>query len=195
MHTLPLLWLLAAAPFWETKPPEQWSLEQVYLMLRDSPWAQIAEAVSTARLPTGVQVYLATATPIEEAELELSRRTKRKLPDDPALEEYRAFIRENRGSKIVLAVACPDLDAMTDAAETKKMEEQSLMKIGRRKYKSEGHFPPTPSDPFLRLVFPRVIEARDSNIDFDLYLPAATPPFRQTTFRIKDLVYHSKPDM
>ena len=71
------------------------------------------------------------------------------------------------------------------------MEEESIMKVGRQSYKMEGHFPPVPSDPFLRLVFPRVATERDKNVTFELYLPGYGP-FHEAQFRVRDMRYKGK---
>jgi hypothetical protein len=55
-----------------------------------------------------------------------------------------------------------------------------------------GHFPPTPSDPVLRLVFPREVQASDKRIVFRLYLPGLDFPDREVEFAVKDLIYHGK---
>ena len=74
MLAILLTLLLAAAPFWEAKGPAAWSEDELNQLLTESPWAQVAEGPS-ANLP-GVQVYLATAKPIQlaEAERELANR-------------------------------------------------------------------------------------------------------------------------
>ena len=74
MLAILLTLLLAAAPFWEAKGPAAWSEDELNQLLTESPWAQVAEGPS-ANLP-GVQVYLATAKPIQLAEAERERRAK-----------------------------------------------------------------------------------------------------------------------
>jgi hypothetical protein len=181
---------LSAKPFWEAKPPAEWTDEQVQEVLSNSPWAQSAE---TALEGGGVTVYLATARPIQEAERELLRRaTRQTAEDDESAEEYRAFLRENQGKCIVLAVRLPGWNA---PAEAKKMEEESVLKVGRKKYKMAGHFPPTPADPYLRLVFPRAVSTSDKAFSFELYLPSVPGPYRPVEFRVKDLTYKSVLEM
>ena len=74
MLAILLTLLLAAAPFWEAKGPTAWSEDELNQLLTESPWAQVAEGAG-ANLP-GVQVYLATAKPIQLAEAERERRAK-----------------------------------------------------------------------------------------------------------------------
>lgn len=46
-----LLVPLAAAPFWETKKPADWSDEQVYALLTDSPWSKQTQVELTLEKP------------------------------------------------------------------------------------------------------------------------------------------------
>jgi hypothetical protein len=172
---------LLAAPFWESRPAAQWSDEEIQTLLRDSPWAQAAMAPMST---DGVPAYLATARPIQEAERELLRRNP---VEDPNAEEYREFLRENQGKVIVLAVFLPRPDVLLDPVEAKRMEEECLLKVGRKKHKMIGHFPPAPSDPYLRLVYPRAVSATDNAFSFELYLPGVPAPYRTVEFRVKDL--------
>jgi hypothetical protein len=66
------------------------------------------------------------------------------------------------------------------------------MKIGRKTYQIVGYFPPTKSDPVLRLVFPRALQSNDKDVQFELYLPGIPFPERDADFRVKDLLYHGK---
>ena len=54
--------------------------------------------------------------------------------------------------------------------------------IERKEYKILGHFPPTPSDPVLRLIFPRVVRAADKSVIFRLYLAGLNFPEREVEF-------------
>ena len=72
------------------------------------------------------------------------------------------------------------------------MESQTVMVIGRKTYQMVGHFPPTPSDPVLRLVFPREAQASDKKIVFRLYVPGVDFPEREAEFEVKELLYHGK---
>jgi hypothetical protein len=136
-----------------------------------------------------VQVYMATAHPLREAEAELARRRGKPLND-----EYVEYIGQEGAHKLVVAIAYKNLNALADAEEAQRMEEESIMRVGRQKYKMEGHFPPLPSDPFLRLVFPRVATERDKTISFELYLPSYGP-YHEAEFRVRDMVYKGKLEM
>jgi hypothetical protein len=183
MHLVCLLLALLAAPFWETKAPGEWTDAQIELLLHDSPWAEMA-----APAPD-VQVYLATAHPLREAEAELARRRGK-----PLNEEYTDYIGREGANKLVLAIAYKNYTALADGGEAHSMEEESIMRVGRQKYKMEGHFAPVPSDPFLRLVYPRVATERDKSITFELYLPGYGP-YHEAEFRVRDMVYKGKLEM
>jgi hypothetical protein len=187
MHLLCMWLALLAAPFWETKAPRDWSDGQVDRLLHDSPWAQMSGPAPY------VQVYLATAEPMREAEAELARRSP-KLPRGEPNEDYVDFLRSEGAHKLVLAIAFKDLKALADAQEEHAMEEESIMKVGRHEYKMEGHFPPVPSDPFLRLVYPRAATERDKTIVFELYVPGYGP-YHDAEFKIKDMLYKGKLEM
>jgi len=77
MRSLPVLLLLLAQPFWEAKPPEQWSEAEIDARRHSSPWVQ------TVGPPPNLLVWLATAEPVEEAEAEARLRTRHteKEPD------------------------------------------------------------------------------------------------------------------
>jgi hypothetical protein len=187
MHALLTVLFFLAQPFWETKPPELWTDREIDTIRTYSPWAQ-----QVGPAPP-VVVYLATAAPIELAEAELRLRAKNTLREpDP---DYADYLRENRDKHFVLAITYPTLNGLGDAKENRKLEEESVMVIGRKTYKFIGHFPPTPSDPVLRLVFPREAQASDKTILFRLYLPALPFPERDVEFRVKDLMYQGKLEM
>lgn len=196
MRILLVLTLLAAAPFWETKPPEQWTGEELAEILHNSPWVKMSALQTMVGNVPGVRVYLATARPMREAEDEAKRRREKQRPSEiPEDDDYLEFLRENPGKYIVLAVALPDPNALADAKESERMEEECLLRIGRHKYKIAGHFPPTPSDPFLRLIFPRAVGPEDKSLRFELYLPSAPAPYRSVEFSIRDLAYKGSPEM
>jgi hypothetical protein len=180
---LPLLFFLAQ-PFWEAKPPEQWTDAEIQLIRSDSPWAQRSEASV---------IFLATAAPIEHAEAELRLRLKHNphpLPEpDP---DYVEYLLDHREQNFVLAITYPTLAGTSDARENKRMEEESVMIVGKKTYQMVGHFPPTPSDPVLRLIFPRVVKAADKTVLFRLYLGGLSFPEREVEFRVKDLTYQGK---
>lgn len=193
-------WLLAV-PFWESAPPVKWSEEQLIGLLNDSPWAQTVGDVGRAtRLPgPPVLMYLASATPMRQAEEELIRRRYKQQPDlhaavVDAREEYKAYLAEQGGKVIVVAIPLA-AHALSDVGETKRMESESLLRVGKRKVKATGHFPPTPADPILRLIFPRDLAEGTKEFTVEVYLPSISGPYRSATFRVKDLVYRGQPDL
>jgi len=194
MHVL-LLAALLAAPFWETKPVRQWTDEQLLELLSDSPWAQ----TTLFRNDTPLPVYLATAKPVREAESEWLRRYTSQLganapTDMGARHEYEAFLAENLGKVLVIAIRNPNLRALALVEETERMEEESFLKAGKKKLKVIGHFPPAAADPVLRLIFPKPEEAV-KDLQFELYIPGVSGPYRQAVFKIKDLMFAGQPEM
>src|SRR5271170_4092310 len=106
-----VVFLMAAAPFWESKPPQQWTDAELSRIFHDSPWAQLAQAPPKQPEAPPCQLYLATAKPMRMAEEELNRRRAllgarpRSSPEESPMEqEYRAFLLENEGKQIVLAI-------------------------------------------------------------------------------------------
>jgi hypothetical protein len=190
MHALLPLFFFLAQPFWETKPPEAWTDAQIQSIRTESPWAQRSNAGPEA------VVYLATAAPIEHAEAELRLRLKKNphpMPEpDP---DYVEYLSGHRDENFVLAIAYPTLAGLGDARESQRMEEESVMLIGKKSYGIVGHFPPTPSDPVLRLIFPRVVTPGDKTVVFRLYLGGLKFPEREIEFRVKDLTYQGKLEM
>ena len=75
------------------------------------------------------------------------------------------------------------------------MEEESILKVGRKKHHMTGHFPPTPSDPYLRMAFPRELGPNDKSLLFELYLPGIGGGYAMVEFRLKELLYQGKPEM
>lgn len=191
MHAF-LLFLLLAVPFWEQKSPREWSDEELLRMLTDSPWAQTTEFKGGSPAP----VYLATAKPMRDSEVEWLRRYAMRLPgptrpDPTARSEYEQFLKENEGKVIVIGIRNPNLRALASADEVKHMEEESFLKVGRKKIRMTGHFPPAESDPVLRFIFPRP-EAVTKDLVFELYLPGVTAPYRQVVFRAKDMLFRGQ---
>jgi hypothetical protein len=187
------LLLLMGPPFWEVRAPAEWTEEDLEELMGNSPWSQAARAPLTG---DSVRVYLATARPMQEAESELRRRKPHPAAaEDPSADEYREFLRENRGRVIVLSVLLPNWDPRSDPVAEKKLEEESLLRAGRRRYKMIGHFPPTPADPYLRLVYPRAVTAADKDFRFELYLPGLASPYRTVEYTVKDLLYKGQPEM
>ena len=177
--------LLLAGAFWESKAPSDWTMEELAALFTDSPWAQKLEGPQNA---PAVSAYLATAAPMLEAERDRVRRMRKKPAPDPLGEEYRAWLEENRATRIVLAIPIADPKAYSDSKETAQMEAECVMKIGRRKIKLTGHFPPSTGDPYLRLAFPREVKASDKSVLFELYVPGIAIPFRSVEFRVKDMM-------
>jgi len=190
MHALVPLLLLLAQPFWEQRPPEQWTAAEIDSLRTNSPWAQWVGQVSP------VTVFLATALPIEHAEAELRLRFKKNRgamgEPDP---DYVDYLRQHRAEVFILGVAYPPLPSFGKAGEDKIMEEQTALVIGRKQYQILGYFPPSPSDPVLRLVFPRVVKPTDKELVFRLYFPGLNFPEREAVFVVKDLMYQGKLQM
>ncbi len=190
--------LMLAAPFWEAKPPAEWTDQELAQLLGDSPWAQIVGSAAVAVPGPGVQVYLATAAPMQAAEQEGARRAQLQRkpgtepPESPLAAEYRNWLEDNRTTQIVLAIRMDSNRGFSDEQEVRRMEEESVMRVGRRKIKMTGHFPPYPGDPYLRLAFPRQVELSDKTVSFDLYLPGVPAPYRRAEFKLKDMVVRGK---
>jgi len=212
MKLLPLLLFFAAGPFWQDKPPEKWTDAELIALLTNSPWAQMVPPPAAADAPA-LRVFLSTAGPMEVAERERDRRYKIKhprtasspgaqpgaetgsAPGDALAEEYRAWLAENRAKQIVLTIAVRDSPAFADEQEIRRMEDESVMQIGRKKFKMTGHFPPTASDPYLHLAFPRAATAADKAVIFDFYIPGVPIGSRSAEFRIKDMLTDGKLEM
>jgi hypothetical protein len=186
MHAIALWLALLAAPFWETKTPQEWSEDQLRILLTDSPWSQALQGGSYA--------FLATARPMQDLEREIWRRRRAKgsEPPDP---EFTDFLAQDQGRHIVLAIWYRDPQPLADAAEAKRMEQESVLKVGKKKYKITGQFPPTPMDPYLRLVYPRELGPNNKSLVFELYLPGTTGSYQMVEFRLKELLYHGKPEL
>lgn len=179
MRTLVLFLSLLAAPFWESKQPADWSEDQLQQLLTDSPWAR-------------AEGFLASALPMKLAEEEWRRRhiAKRLDAPEPADFDYQEFVRANPGKHVILAVR---VDAQVDfslAQEIREMEKGCTLRSGRKKVKLVGHFPPNSSDPYLRLVFPRV--ELEKSLRLELYLPGVTKPYRDLEFSAKEMMFRGK---
>jgi len=206
---LVLTLLLLVEPFWQTKPPMEWSDIELSQLLGDSPWAQMAAQPGEARVGKNagqerlVQVYLATAGPIMKAIAERDRRTELRRPgtskalaDDPLSEERSAWFADNREGHIIVAARVGNNDAFSSGAETRRMEQDSEMDTGRGKVKLSAYFPPTATDPHLYLAFPReAVSASDKTLSFGLYLPGVPGPYRTVTFKVKELLVDGKVEM
>lgn len=192
---LGLLMLLSAAPFWESAPPQDWTEEQIIGFFGNSPWCQPAEASQGP----GVTTFLATAKPVQDAERELRRRRLKKLPtgdfpQDPAWDEYQEFLSRDAAKYIVLAVMIP-ASATQDASEMALMENSSVLKLGKQKIKMSGYFPPSPTDPYTRLIFPRVGADSAKELLFDLFIPGTGTPYRSVYYPRKNLTYRGNLEM
>jgi hypothetical protein len=190
MHALLPLFFFLAQPFWELKPPERWTPEEIHRIRTNSPWAQYVGQVAP------VTVFLATALPVEHAEAELRLRFKKNrdalAEPDP---DYVEYLREHRAEAFVVGVMYPPLPGFGKPGEDKRMEEETALIVRKQEYKILGYFPPTPSDPVLRLIFPRVVKPGDKQMLIRLYLPGLSFPDRDAVFAVKDLVYQGKVEM
>jgi hypothetical protein len=195
-----LLLTLFAEPFWEAKTPAEWSDAEVMSLLTDSPWAEMVGGPGKANA-SPVEVYLATAAPIALAETERDLREKRRRPanaqpvEDPFAEEYQAWLEDNRTSQIIVAVRAGRNPAFSDQHEVHQMEEESIMRVGRKKLKMTGYFPPSASDPYLRMAFPRQVTVNDKTVSFELYLPGVPIPFRAVVFTLSNMLFRGKLEM
>ncbi len=191
MHSLLALFLLLAAPFWEVKPPPQWSNGDLDLMFRNSPWAQTALLTSRVGGEPRIFVYIASATPMQDAEEE--RRIRRKRRTDPVAEEYTTWAADNSGKYIVLAVHVPVSFTFTDESESKRMAKETALRIGRKRVPAAMHFLPSSTDEHLRFVFPREVPDSAKKLNFEFYVPSIAGPYREAEFTLKDLVYKGAP--
>ena len=198
---VPILFLLMAAPFWESKPPAEWTDEELDQLLFHSPWSRL-EAPKGGDPEARIQVeathfFLATASPMRQAEEERRRRAPStgSAAEAPALTEYQEFLEDNPGRYIVLAVRQRRPRFLERAKEVQRMEEKCVLRVGKRRHRLVGHFPPTPGDPYLRLVFPRELQATDESLVFNLYVPGVPNPFRKVSFELERLRYREEPDL
>ncbi len=191
MHSLWVFLLLMAAPFWEAKPPNEWSNTDLDLIFRNSPWAQTALLTTRIGGEPQIFVYLASAKPIQEAEVE--RRSRRQKKPDPVAEEYISWATANQGKYIVLAVHVPPSFSLSDESESKRMEKESAMRVGRKRYPAVMHFVPSSTDEDLRFVFPREVPESTKKLSFEFYVPSVSGPYREAEFAIKDLTYKGAP--
>jgi hypothetical protein len=192
------LFLMFAGPFWQEKMPADWTDVELSQFFVDSPWAQMVSVPSRSAPAPAIQVYLATAPLMAEAEKERDKRVKARRKagqeekEDPLAEEYQAWLEDNRATQIVIAIRMASNPKLSDEAEVKHMEEDSFLQVGRKKIKMTGHFPPTSRDPYLRLAFPRQPLGEEKTLTFALYIPGLPLPFREVQFRVKDLLVNGK---
>lgn len=189
-----LLMLLAATPFWESRTPQEWTEEQVLEFFSVSPWARQAESMSSGAGAATVATILATAKPMQEAEVEVRKRRFKKSQQiaDPAWDEYQEFLERDMSKFIVLAVQVP-AEATRDAEEMARLENESVLRIGKTKHKIAGYFPPSPTDPWTRLIFSRKITEGAKELSFELYVPGTGAPYRQVVYPVKQCVYRGQP--
>jgi hypothetical protein len=175
-----------AEPTWERKAPAAWTDTDIGNLMTQSPWGQPTNYGTTA--------FLASARPLREAEELIFQRRALNGEVKPDEEDYHAYITENPNKHIVLAVAMPLTNELSVDKEMKRMEKECFLRVGKQKVKAVGHFPPTPSDPYLRLLFPRVPLTGLKVLSFGLYLPGVHKPFQDVEMTIKDLNYHGQPE-
>ncbi len=185
-------YLLMLAPFWEAKAPADWSAGELGQMFHQSPWAQIAEPVSATGGEKDVDVYLASAKPMRDAEEEHWKRNRKDA--DPLADEYRAWIEANAGKYIVLAVQAPMAPEFADGEEVGVMKKETSLRVDRRRYRMAMYFPPSSTDGTLRFAFPREVSAKDKKLKFEFYVPSIRGQFREAEFALKDLNFKGQPE-
>jgi hypothetical protein len=195
-----LLAALFLAPFWEERPPAEWTDPELQLFLRSSPWAVIdkARVGDEGNSPDpGVRMFLAAASPMRAAEAEWRKRNPPDASDaeDQYAGEFFDFIDANPGKYIALAVEVLRPQLLENKREVAEMEKRCVLKVGTRKHKLVGHFLPSPADRYLRLIFPRDVNAQDERLEFELYLPGVPLPYREVTFELKRLLYKGIPEL
>ena len=146
---LPIL-LLFAAPYWVSKPPAEWTDPELAALLADSPWAQIVSSAAVAVPGPGVQVYLATAAPMQLAEKERDRRIQASAQaghgaaGEPAAAEYRLWLEDNRTTQIVLAIRIRTTTGFLDEREVRRMEDESRHARGQEEDQDDRTLPALP---------------------------------------------------
>ena len=197
-------WLLLAQAFWQTQPPTAWNDIELAQFLADSPWAQMAAAAGKVGSAPVIQVYLATAEPIAKAVAERTRRVALRRHIDPKSaasqpleEEFAAWFADNRAEHVIVAARVGNNNAFLSESETQRMQQECTMDLGHVQVKLSGYFPPTTSDPYLYLAFPRegaaaLTPTSGKTITFNLYFPGVSAPFRTLQFKIKDMLVDGK---
>ncbi len=198
-----LLWLFAD-PFWVTETPKEWTDAEIQTLTTDSPWAMMMLA-PVGEFPAA-QTYIATASPIQEAEREIQRRkearTTREPEFDPYAEEYQQWVEEFGPTHVILAIRISDQKAYYNADELDEMEKECIMRLAGRKVQITGYFPPSDGDPFLRLAFPKDLSKlkldnlpdslKNEKAKFELYVPGVSGPYRAAEFRLSDMVLNGE---
>src|ERR1019366_7964921 len=209
MIWLALALLLFADPFWQIKPPMEWTDIELSQFLGDSPWAQMAAQPGKAQVGKNagqgqlVQVYLATAGLVVKAVAERERRAELRRPgaakalaDDPLPEERSVWFADNREESVIVAARVGNNDAFSSGEETRRVEKGCAMDLGRLKVKLSAYFPPTRPDPHLYLAFPREpVLPSDKTVSFELYLPGVPGPYRTVQFKVRDMLVDGKLEM
>jgi hypothetical protein len=209
MTWLVIALLLLVDPFWQVKPPMEWTDAELSQFLAESPWAQMSTPPGKAQVGKNagsgqpVQVYLATAGPVVKALAERDRRAELRRPGiskalagDPLSEERAVWFADNRERHIIVAARVGNNDAFSTEAETRRLEQDSAMDTGRGRAKLSAYFPPTSTDPHLYLAFPRdLVSPMDKIVSFELYLPGAPGPYRTLQFKVKELLVDGKLEM
>ena len=183
MNLVAFLLLAAAGGFWDSKPVEDWTVEEVQSIFEGSPWSRTLRVRGDA-----LQAHLASALPMREAEKRQRAFQKRKGAPDASFAEYLAMMEED--GYIVLAVKIQEREKFSDGVMVSRMQKDTQMRIGKKNYTLLTHFPPSSSDPYLRLVFKRpALGPSDKSIFFAFLVPGATDPYRNVEFQVKDLQY------
>ena len=102
------------------------------------------------------------------------------------------MLREGPGQYIVLAVLVPDRKVFADAVIASKIDSDSRLFAGGKEWKPITHFPPSSTDPYLRVVFPRRVEQKAKSLEFTVYVPGVTDPYRRLLFPINKMTYRGR---
>jgi hypothetical protein len=184
---------IAAGKFWDDKPVDQWSIEELDQFFSNSPWARDASDTgrSLEKGASSVVMFLASAKPAQLADAERRRRMVRRGASDSSFEEYISYLAQNDGRVLILAVPLKRNDRLSDSGELNMMEKRSEMRAGGKTYPLLTYFPPTSTDDHLRLAFPRPANP-GRRIEFSVYVPGIPSPFRMVDFSVKDLTWQGK---
>ena len=176
--------MLAASGFWEQKEPADWTVDEVQSILEFSPWSR-----TLRNRGDPMHVHLGSALPMRQAETRERAFQKRVGANTASFEEYQGML--NEGIYTVLCVKINDREAFSDGNLVNRMQKDTQMQTGGKTYKLITHFPPSASDPYLRLVFPRVSPPGKS-LEFTFVVPGAMDPYRHVAFFSKDMNYRGK---
>src|SRR5438105_3026500 len=120
ISTLLAALFLLATPFWEAKTPAQWTDIELRQLLADSPWAQLVPGPTKAFAP--VQIYLATAAPVRQAQQEIARRANKE-----GATEYSLWFEDFSATQIIVAVRVDKLEPYSEGKEVQQMQKESVM--------------------------------------------------------------------